>query len=792
MAKTFTSLSLIISVAFLAICTARRPPLVSDVPVNYTHVCEPSRFAKQGLDIAEFGYCDTSQSFEKRAKDLIDRMTLEEKVLQLGNSAAGASKIGLPPYEWWSEALHGVSNTGPGTNFDEVVPGATSFPTVLLTTASFNQSLWKTIGEVVSSEARAMYNLGKSGLTFWSPNINVARDPRWGRILETPGEDPFVVGTYGAIYVRALQDVEGTLNTTDLNSRPLKVAACCKHYTAYDIEDWLGVDRFHFDARVTEQDMLETFQPPFEMCVRDGDASSAMCSFNRVNGIPVCADKTLLQDKIRGQWDLHGYIVSDCDSIEVMVHGQKWLGDTQEDAVSQVLKAGLDLDCGDYYPKYLKSALMQGQISEAEIDRSLKYIYVVLMRLGYFDGSPFSSLGKKDICSNENIELAAEAAREGIVLLKNNGTLPLNSSKLKKLAVIGPHANATKAMIGNYAGIPCRYVSPIEGFSAFAEVTYEMGCADVACKNDSLIFPAMEAAREADATILMVGLDLSVEAEGRDRVDLLLPGYQTQLINQVAKASKGPVILVIMAAGCVDISFAKNNELIQAILWAGYPGQEGGRAIADIVFGKHNPGGRLPLTWYKAEYVDAVPMTSMPLRPVDEFGYPGRTYKFFNGSTVYPFGYGLSYTNFSYKITPSKTALKIKLNKYQHCNNLNYTNDDVKPFCPAVLVEDLGCEHEFGLEATVENAGKMDGSEVVMVYSKPPTGITGTHAKQVIGFERVFVPAGGKNKVKFTFDVCKSLAIVDGRGNKVLPSGLHTIMVGDADVSFFVEVQFYQ
>ncbi|KAF2282806.1 hypothetical protein GH714_043097 [Hevea brasiliensis] len=582
-------------------------------------------------------------------------MTLEEKVLQLGNSAAGASKIGLPPYEWWSEALHGVSDTGPGTNFDQVVPGATSFPTVLLTTASFNQSLWKRIGEQGIPE---------------------------GRILETPGEDPFVVGTYGAVYVRALQDVEGTLNTTDLNSRPLKVAACCKHYTAYDIEDWLGVDRFHFDARVTEQDMLETFQRPFEMCVRDGDASSAMCSFNRVNGIPVCADKTLLQDKIRGQWDLHGYIVSDCDSIEVMVHGQKWLGDTQEDAVSQVLKAG---KC-----------------------------------------------------------------------------------------------------------IPCRYVSPIEGFSAFAEVTYEMGCADVACKNDSLIFPAMEAAREADATILLMGLDLSVEAEGRDRVDLLLPGYQTQLINQVAKASKGPVILVIMAAGCVDISFAKNNELIQAILWAGYPGQEGGRAIADIVFGKHNPGGRLPLTWYKAEYVDAVPMTSMSLRPVDEFGYPGRTYKFFNGSTVYPFGYGLSYTNFSYKTTPSKTTLKIKLNKYQHCNNLNYTNYDDKPYCPAVLVEDLSCEHEFGLEATVENAGKMDGSEVVMVYSKPPTAITGTHAKQVIGFERVFVPAGGKKNVKFTFNACKSLAIVDGRGNKVLPSGLHTIKVGNADVSFLVEVQFYQ
>lgn len=258
--------------------------------------------------------------------------------------------------------------------------------------------------------------------------------------------------------------------------------------------------------------------------------------------------------------------------------------------------SGLDLDCGDYYPKSLKKAVMQGQVSEAEVDKSLKYLYVVLMRLGYFDGSRFNSLGKKDICTHENFELAAEAAKEGIVLLKNdNETLPLNSSKYKKLAVIGPHGNATKAMIGNYAGVPCRYVSPIEGFSAFGEVKYEMGCGDVACKNDSLIFPAMEAAREADATILVVGLDLSVESEGRDRVDLLLPGYQNLLINQVSKASKGPVILVIMTAGGVDISFAKESTNIQSILWAGYPGQEGGRAIADIVFGKHNPGENLNL-----------------------------------------------------------------------------------------------------------------------------------------------------------------------------------------------------
>ncbi|KAB5548324.1 hypothetical protein DKX38_011730 [Salix brachista] len=717
---------------------------------NFTFVCDPARYSSLGLEASNFAFCDTSMSYEVRAMDLVNQMTLTEKVHQLGNKAYGVPRLGLAAYEWWSEALHGVSNVGPGTFFDDLIPGSTSFPTVITTAAAFNESLWKVIGQAVSTEARAMYNLGRAGLTYWSPNINVVRDPRWGRAIETPGEDPYVVGRYAVNYVRGLQDVEGSENYTDPNSRPLKVSSCCKHYAAYDVDNWKGVERYTFDARVSEQDMVETFLRPFEMCVKDGDVSSIMCSYNRVNGIPTCADPKLLNQTIRGDWDLHGYIVSDCDSLQVMVDDHKWLGDTKEDAVAQTLKAG------------------------------------------FFDGIPqYNSFGKNDVCSKENIELATEAAREGTVLLKNeNNSLPFSIDKVKTLAVVGPHSNATSAMIGNYAGIPCQIITPIDGLSKFAKVDYQMGCSDVACKNESFIFPAMEAAKKADATIIFAGIDLSVEAESLDRDDLLLPGYQTQLINQVASVANGPVVLVLMSAGGVDISFAKRNENIKSILWVGYPGEEGGNAIADVIFGKYNPGGRLPLTWHEADYVDMLPMTSMPLRPIDSLGYPGRTYKFFNGSTVYPFGYGLSYTQFTYNLTSSTRSLDIKLEKYQYCHDLGYKSDSFKPSCPSIRVDNSEYNDRIEFEVEVQNVGTKDGSEVVIVYAKPPEGIDASYIKQVIGFQRVFVPAGGSEKVKFEFNASKSLQVVDFDAYSVLPSGGHTIMIGDDIISFPVHIKF--
>ncbi|XP_058077572.1 probable beta-D-xylosidase 5, partial [Magnolia sinica] len=454
---------------------------------------------------------------------------------------------------------------------------------------------------------------------------------------------------------------------------------------------------------------------------------------------------------------------------------------------------GLDLDCGDFYPKYTKPAIDQGKVRESDVDKALKNLYIVLMRLGYFDGSPqYKDLGKDDVCSEEHIELAADSARQGIVLLKNNNLLPLSPTKYKKLAVVGPQANATKAMIGNYAGIPCRYVSPLEGLSKYAEVDYKMGCDQIICRNETFIFHAVEASKHSDATIIFVGLDLSVENEGLDRTNLVLPGYQTQLIREIADAAKSPVIVVVLSAGGVDINFAKNNGKIGAILWAGYPGEEGGRAIADVIFGKYNPGGRLPVTWYTQDYVDKLPMTSMQLRPNDALGYPGRTYKFFNGSTVYPFGYGLSYTHFDYSIKSSRRSLVTKKGPYQHCHALHYKSDAYVPPCPSLLVEDTKCDQTIDFEIEVHNNGTIDGSHVLMVYSIPPADYVGAPAKQLVGFQRVFVRAGRSVTAKFSLDACKTLSMVTDTAYIVLPWGEHTIQVGDGDgaVTFPVEVSF--
>lgn len=332
--------------------------------------------------------------------------------------------------------------------------------------------------QAISTEARAMYNLGKGGLTYWSPNINVVRDPRWGRALETPGEDPFVVGRYAVNFVRGMQDIPGHETAADPFSWPIKMSACCKHYAAYDLDDWYGHTRFKFDARVEERDMVETFLRPFEMCVRDGDVSSVMCSYNRVNGIPACADARLLSQTIRGDWQLHGYIVSDCDAVRVMTDNATWLGYTAVEASAAVLKAGLDLDCGeswivrdgkpvmDFLTTYGMAAVNEGKMRESDIDNALKNQYMTLMRLGFFDDvAQYASLDEKDICSDEHKALAVDGARQGMVLLKNdNNLLPLDGKKLGSVAVRGPHVEAPeKVMDGYYTGQvldkTCRYCS---------------------------------------------------------------------------------------------------------------------------------------------------------------------------------------------------------------------------------------------------------------------------------------------------------------------------------------------
>ncbi|KAM7277775.1 hypothetical protein ACFE04_004909 [Oxalis oulophora] len=710
-------------------------------------------------------FCRTNLPIHIRVRDLIGRLTLQEKIRLLVNNAAAVPRLGIEGYEWWSEALHGVSKTGPGVKFGGAFPGATSFPQVITTAASFNQSLWQHIGRVVSDEARAMYNGGMAGLTYWSPNVNVFRDPRWGRGQETPGEDPVVAGKYAAAYVQGLQG-DGAGNR-------LKVAACCKHYTAYDLDNWNGVDRFHFNARVSKQDLADTYDVPFKACVTQGKVASVMCSYNQVNGKPTCADSDLLKGTIRGEWHLNGYIVSDCDSVGVLYDSQHYTS-TPEAAAAITIKAGLDLDCGPFLAVHTEQAIKGGLLTEIDVDMALANTITVQMRLGMFDGEPsaqpYGRLGPRDVCTPAHKELALEAARQGIVLLKNSRqTLPLSVRRHRTVAVIGPNSDVTATMIGNYEGIPCGYTTPLQGISRYAKTIHQDGCINVHCMDKAQFGAAETAAQEADATVLIIGLDQSIEAEFRDRSSLLLPGHQQEFVSRVARASRGPVVLVLMSGGPIDLSFAKNDPRIGAIVWAGYPGQAGGAAIADVVFGATNPGGKLPMTWYPQSYLAKVPMTNMDMRADSRSGYPGRTYRFYNGPVVFPFGHGLSYTTFRHTLAQAPKQLLLTITSLN--TTLSTTN--------SIKASHTNCDKlSIPVDVDVKNAGDMDGTHTLLVFSAPPAGKWSPN-KQLIGFEKVHVLAGSEQRVRFNVDVCKHLSVVDQFGIRRIPMGDHSIHIGD-------------
>ncbi|PIA61138.1 hypothetical protein AQUCO_00300570v1 [Aquilegia coerulea] len=727
--------------------------------------CDPKNSVTNNLP-----FCKISLPIPVRVRDLIGRLTLQEKIGLLVNNAAPVPRLGIKGYEWWSEALHGVSNVGPGTKFGGHFLGATMFPQVITTASSFNASLWEQIGRVVSDEARAMYNWGDAGLTFWSPNVNIFRDPRWGRGQETPGEDPVVAGKYAASYVRGLQGYDGDR---------LKVAACCKHYTAYDLDNWNGIDRFHFNAKVSKQDLEDTFDVPFRACVLEGKVASVMCSYNQVNGIPTCADPSLLRNTIRGDWKLNGYIVSDCDSVGVFYDNQHYTA-TPEEAAADAIKAGLDLDCGPFLAVHTAGAIERRLLNEVDVNNALVNTMTVQMRLGMFDGEPsrqpYGHLTISDVCAAANNQLALEAARQGIVLMKNRGpTLPLSTLRHRTVAVIGPNSDVTVTMIGNYAGVACGYTTPVQGIARYVRTIHQAGCRDVACTDNRLFGAAENAARQADATVLVMGLDQSIEAEFRDRAGLLLPGRQQELISRVAMASRGPTILVLMSGGPIDISFAKNDPRIAGIIWAGYPGQNGGTAIADVLFGQTNPGGKLPMTWYPQSYLAKVPMTIMGMRADPARGYPGRTYRFYKGPVVYPFGHGMSYTTFTHTIAHAPTIVAVPLDGRRAGNST---------LSSAVRVTHAKCNRlSIGVHVDVKNVGSRDGSHTLLVFSHPPAGHWGEH-KQLVAFEKVHVPAGSQQRVKIGIHVCKSLSVVDKNGIRRIPMGEHSIHVGDVRHSF--------
>ncbi|WVZ20813.1 hypothetical protein V8G54_008135 [Vigna mungo] len=629
--------------------------------------------------------------------------------------------------------------------------------------------------QVVSDEARAMYNGGQAGLTYWSPNVNIFRDPRWGRGQETPGEDPTLAAKYAASYVQGLQG-DGAGNR-------LKVAACCKHYTAYDLDNWNGVDRFHFNAKVSKQDLEDTYDVPFKACVLEGQVASVMCSYNQVNGKPTCADPDLLRNTIRGQWRLNGYIVSDCDSVGVFYNHQHYTR-TPEEAAAEAIKAGLDLDCGPFLAIHTDAAIRKGLISENDLNLALANLITVQMRLGMFDGEPsaqpYGNLGPRDVCTPAHQQLALQAARESIVLLQNKrNSLPLSPARIRTVGVIGPNSDATVTMIGNYAGVACGYTSPLQGIARYVKTSHQVGCRNVACMGNELFGAAEIVAKQVDATVLVMGLDQSIEAETRDRLGLLLPGLQQELVARVARAARGPVILVIMSGGPVDVTFAVNDPKISAILWVGYPGQAGGTAIADVIFGQTNPGGRLPMTWYPENYLAKVPMTVMDMRPNSATGYPGRTYRFYKGPVVFPFGHGLSYSRFSHSlaIAPKEVSVSVPL---------ALTNSTLSS--EAVRVSHASCDDTLEMEfhVDVKNEGSMDGTHTLLVFSKPPPG-KWSQIKQLVNFQKTHVPAGSKQRLKVAVHVCKHLSVVDQFGIRRIPSGEHELHIGDIKHSISVQ-----
>ncbi|XP_010527498.1 PREDICTED: probable beta-D-xylosidase 6 [Tarenaya hassleriana] len=759
--------------------------------------CKPPNFNS-------YPFCKTSLPIRQRALSLISLLSLPEKLGQLSNTASAVPRLGIPPYEWWSESLHGIADNGPGVSFNGSVSSATSFPQVIVSAASFNRTLWFEIGSSVAVEGRAMYNVGQAGLTFWAPNINVFRDPRWGRGQETPGEDPLVVSEYGVEFVRGFQegskakvlrrrfgDDDDDHDHDDVDDK-LMLSACCKHFTAYDLEKWGNSTRYNFNAVVTEQDMEDTYQPPFRGCIQDGKASCLMCSYNAVDGVPACARGDLLQ-KARAEWGFNGYITSDCDAVATIFEYQRYTK-TPEEAVADALNAGVDINCGTYMLRNTHSAIELGKVREDQIDEALLHLFSVQLRLGLFDGDPrkgqFAKLGLDDICDPSHRKLALEAAKQGIVLLKNDmDLLPLNKNDVSSLAIIGPMANNVSNIGGGYTGKPCEPKTLFHGLLEFVRKTsYAAGCPDVSCDSGTGFAEALSIAKEADIVVVVAGLDLSQETEDLDRVSLALPGRQQDLVSRVASVSKKPVILVLTGGGPTDVSFAKTEPRIGSILWIGYPGETGGQALAEIIFGDHNPGGRLPITWYPESFTE-VPMTDMNMRADPPRGYPGRTYRFYTGPQVYPFGHGLSYTKFSYKIisAPISLILSELFSQPSRKKLLQHREEQLK-FLRLDEVSVSSCESlRFEVRVAVTNTGEMDGSDVLMLFWTMPAVFAGVPRKQLIGFDRVLVRSHGVTESVFVVEPCKHLTVANGAGKRVIAIGAHVLVLGELEFALSVE-----
>ncbi|KAH3767627.1 beta-D-xylosidase 2 [Pelomyxa schiedti] len=655
----------------------------------------------QDAPLNTYTYCNPYLPVGQRVDDLISRMTLEEKMGQMVNSAPPISHLGIPAYDWWTECLHGIL-TSCGTNCP------TSFPEGPALGATFNMSGILEMMQAVSTEGRSLHNEGIGGLDYWGPNINLIRDPRWGRNQESPSEDPYLQSQYAINYIRGMQEGEDT--------RYAKTVATCKHYAGNSLESWNGYDRYSFDAKISDTDLEYSYLPAFEACVREGRARSIMCAYNAVNGIPCCASEELLQIMLRDQWGFTGYITSDCDAVSCIYNNHHYT-DTPEDTCAVAVKAGTDLDCGTFY-SYLPSTVDEGKLSEDDINLAIKRLFTQRFELGMFDPDDiqvYTGYGPELVDSAYHQQLALQIARESMVLLQNNGILPL--SKDVSVAVIGPNANAPSTYLGNYYGQRCHdgsYSCMQSIFSAIqskaASAVYAKGC-DINSQDTSGFQAAVNAAKSADVAVLVMGIDNSIESEGLDRYTTSLPGVQESLVETVY-ATGTPIIVVLVNGGALSIEWIKAN--VPGILEAFYSGQSEAQAVADVLFGDYNPGGKMPYTVYPSDYVNQIPLTEMGMSVT-----PGRTYRYYTGTPLWPFGWGLSYTNFSLTWYDPQASLPEVVNTLQ----TTY------------------------YRVNVTNTGTLAGDEVVLAYVTENAAAGAI--KQLFGFDRVHLEPGETKSVEF-------------------------------------------
>ena len=661
-----------------------------------------------------------------RAKELVAQMTLEEKASQLRYDAPAIPRLGIPAYNWWNEALHGVARAGT----------ATVFPQAIGLAAMFDDEFLERIADTIATEGRAKYNMQSArgdrgiykGLTYWSPNVNIFRDPRWGRGHETYGEDPFLTGRLGVAFVKGLQG-EG---------KHLKSAACAKHFAVHSGPEAL---RHEFDARVSEKDLRETYLPAFEALVKEAGVEAVMGAYNRMNGEPCCGSKRLLMDILRGEWGFEGHVVSDCWAIRDF-HTHHMVTSTAPESAALALTMGCDLNCGITY-LHLLQAHQDGLVTEDEIARACERLMTTRVLLGLLDDEcAYHAIGYEACDTGEHALLALEAARKSMVLLKNDGILPLDLKKLKTVAVIGPNANSILALEGNYNGTSSRYVTFLEGIreACAAEgvrVLYSEGChlykdrvQPLALSDDRLV-EAAACAAAADVVFLCVGLDATIEGEegdtgnafaAGDKISLELPDSQRRLIDAVVATGK-PVVTVVAAGSAVRV------EEGNAILFSWYPGQAGGTALAEIAFGKVSPSGKLPVTFYRS--VDDLP-------PFEDYSIEGRTYRYFKGEALYPFGYGLSYSRF--------------------------------------ILSEAHLE-DGQLVVRVENAGDVDAEEVVEVYIQPLQSPHATPNPSLCGFQRIALKALEAREIRVRISQ-KAFTVIDDAGNRVPGGGRFRLYVG--------------